>query len=52
MAFLSDAPQDLSNNELSGALPSLPPNMRLLNLSANALDGGFPGAGHLVGCWV
>lgn len=35
--------QDLSNNELSGALPSLPPTIRLLNLSANALDGDFPG---------
>jgi hypothetical protein len=35
---------DLSNNEFSGALPSLPPNMRLFNISANALDGVFPGA--------
>lgn len=34
--------QNLANNELSGGLSSLPPNLKLLNLSANALDGLLP----------
>jgi hypothetical protein len=34
--------QNLANNELSGGLSSLPATLKLLNLSANALDGQLP----------
>lgn len=37
--------QDISNNQLAGALPTLPANLRLLNVSGNALDGVMPGVG-------
>jgi hypothetical protein len=40
----------LANNALSGGLGQLPQQLRVLNVSNNALDGRISGAWEVAGC--